>query len=98
MKILTLSLITLLSSLPLVAQAEDSNAAKALHEEKCLNCHIKKHDDEFYTRKDRKMTSFQGLQSMVRMCDANLGTQLFDDEMEEIGKYLNDTYYKFPEK
>jgi mono/diheme cytochrome c family protein len=78
--------------------AEDVSQGKALHDESCLKCHIKDHNEAFYTREGRKMTSYKGLQSMVRMCDANLGTQLFDEDMEEIGKYLNDNYYKFPEK
>ena len=98
MKIFSLTLITLLSLTPLISVAEDIHPGKALHDESCLKCHVKDHNEAFYTRNDRKMTSYKGLQSMIRMCDANLGTSLFDEDMEEIGKYLNETYYKFSEK
>ena len=78
--------------------AEDVHPGKETHDESCLNCHIKNknHNEAFYTRKDRKIDSYQRLQSMVKMCDAKIGTQLFDEDMEEIGKYLNEAYYKFP--
>jgi mono/diheme cytochrome c family protein len=68
----------------------------AVHDENCAACHIIPHDEAFYTREDRKMESYEKLQSMVRMCDANLGTQLFDEDMEQIGDYLNEAFYKFP--
>ena len=78
--------------------AADEHPGKAMHDENCLKCHIADHDAAFYTRDGSKMESYQGLQSMVKMCDANLGTKLFDEDMTDIGNYLNDTYYKFPVK
>ncbi len=97
-KISAFVLAAVVSGLPSILMAEDVSQGKALHDESCLKCHIKDHNEAFYTRDDRRMTSYKGLQSMVRMCDAKLGTQLFDEDMEEIGKYLNKSYYKFPEK
>lgn len=78
--------------------AADEHPGMAVHEENCTNCHIGNHDEAFYTRADRKIDSYQGLQSMVKMCDAQLGTKLFDEDMTDIGNYLNKSYYKFPEK
>ena len=98
MKISALVLAAVVSGLPSILMAEDVSQGKALHDESCLKCHIKDHNEAFYTRDNRKMTSYKGLHSMVRMCDANLGTQLFDEDMEEIGKFLNESYYKFSEK
>ncbi|MGF1643042.1 MAG: hypothetical protein ACFCUJ_05315 [Thiotrichales bacterium] len=69
---------------------------EALHAEKCVECHVATHDASFYQRAERKTTNYAGVQSMVRLCDANLGTQLFDDDMVAIGDYLNDSFYKFP--
>lgn len=66
-----------------------------LHEEHCSNCHKSPHDKAFYTREDRKVQSYEKLQGMVRMCDSSLGTQLFDEDMEQIGDYLNTSFYKF---
>ena len=78
MKISALVLAAVVLALPLILMAEDVSQGKALHDESCLKCHIKDHNEAFYTRDNRKMASYKGLQSMVRMCDANLGTQLFE--------------------
>jgi hypothetical protein len=42
------------------------------------------------------MTDFTMLSAQVRRCDANLGSKLFDEDMNKIADYLNETYYKFP--
>lgn len=73
----------------------DPHPGMEIHEQNCAACHIAPHDEAFYTRPDRKMQSYEKLQGMVRMCDANLGTQLFDEDMEQIGDYLNQAFYKF---
>lgn len=77
------------------APASDPHPGMAIHEQNCAACHISPHDEAFYTRPDRKIQSYDKLQGMVRMCDANLGTQLFDEDMEQIGDYLNQAFYKF---
>ena len=73
----------------------DPHPGMEIHEQNCAACHMAPHDEAFYTRPDRKIQSYDKLQSMVRMCDANLGTQLFDEDMEQIGDYLNQAFYKF---
>ncbi|GAA0402387.1 hypothetical protein GCM10009133_08910 [Cocleimonas flava] len=100
MKFLSLALSSLLlsSAFSVSAFADEEMSGKALHDENCLNCHRGNHDEKFYTRKDRRIKDFKGLGSMVRMCDANLGTSLFDEDMEEITEYLNDSFYKFPKQ
>lgn len=90
---------------PSVTQSTDSQAATkslskhpgaAIHQETCEGCHIIKHDAAFYQRKDRKMDSYERLQSQVRLCNSNLELELFDEDMTLIGEYLNETYYHFP--
>ncbi|MGF1546249.1 MAG: hypothetical protein ACFCUG_02850 [Thiotrichales bacterium] len=76
--------------------APSDHPGAALHEEKCVQCHIATHDASFYQRAERKVDSYARLHSMVRMCDANLGTHLFDEDMVALGDFLNDSYYKFP--
>ena len=98
MKQTTSLIAAVMISLSFASYAAEDHPGKALHDESCSSCHIADHDAAFYTRADRKITSYDGLQSMVRMCDANLGTKLFDEDMTEIGNYLNQAYYKFPEK
>ena len=78
-------------SLPALAEAEESIDAKSFVQEKCSNCH----DSSIYTRKDRRVDSLSRLNSQVRMCDAQLGTSLFDEDITAIVNYLNDSYYHF---
>ncbi len=70
--------------------AEGFNPAQHLAE-KCSSCH----SDDFYTRPDRRAKSLGQLKRIVRRCETNLGTGLFDDEIDTLANYLNDTYYKF---
>lgn len=72
--------------------ANGTHPGKTLLEENCMSCH----DSGVYTRPDRKMTDFAMLSTQVRRCDANLGSKLFDEDMDSITNYLNETYYKFP--
>lgn len=83
------------SALPAVtaATAAPSNLpGKALHDANCISCH----DSSKYTRADHKMQDFAMLAGQVKHCDANLGVKLFDEDIDKIINYLNDTYYKFP--
>lgn len=57
----------------------------------CARCH----DDSVYTRPNRRVRSLDRLESQVRMCDANLGTKLFEDDIAAVVDYLNSHYYKF---
>ncbi len=60
----------------------------------CMQCHS---SDEMFTRKDRKVKTLPALDDQVRKCDAQLSTNLFDDEIEDVVAYLNQAYYKFPD-
>ncbi len=73
----------------------NSEGAK-LHQEKCAGCHMAPHDAAFYQRPNLKMKSYERLQSQVRLCNANLDLELFDEDMTQIGEFLNESYYKFP--
>jgi len=86
---LTLAAVALLGVSTTVA-AEEFNPAQHLAE-KCTSCHT----DDFYTRPDRRAKSLGQLKRIVRRCETNLGTGLFDDEIDTLAVYLNDTYYKF---
>lgn len=73
-----------------VVASEDFDAEHFVRD-KCTQCH----DSSVYTRQDRRVTSLERLHSQVRMCDANLGTGLFDEDIEAVVGYLNENYYKF---
>lgn len=51
--------------------------------------------DALYTRSDRRVTTREGLTKQVRFCELNLGLQWFDEEIEDVAAYLNQTFYKF---
>lgn len=59
--------------------------------EHCSRCH----DEQIYTRDDRRSQNLQQLEAQVRRCDANFGTQLFDEDITALVQYLNQHYYKF---
>lgn len=71
--------------------ADGDHTGKAIHDKSCMNCH----DSGVYTRPDRKMTDYTMLSGQVRRCDANIGSKLFEEDMDKISDYLSDTYYKF---
>ena len=70
--------------------AADFDAA-SYHDAQCMKCH----GTEVYTRDPRRVNSFSELQGQVAMCDANLGTKLFPDDLELLVNHLNTNFYKF---
>ncbi len=85
-----------LAILPTTAPAAllpgDAGRGHTLHERQCTACH----DSRVYTRANRTVKSVEGLMGRVRMCNQQLGTKLERDQLNDLVKYLNDTYYKFP--
>ena len=71
--------------------AADSTKGKSLVEKNCVRCH----GSEVYTRNDRRVTTFPGLQKQVQRCEQMLGLTWFDDDIANVVGYLNQQYYKF---
>ena len=69
----------------------DETAGKAQHDKYCQKCH----DDSVYTRPDRFIKDRTALQKQVARCGLNSGAQWFDEDIEAVTLYLNQTYYKF---
>ncbi len=86
-----LILIIGLAGLPFVGLADETFHAESFHQQKCTGCH----DTSVYTRANRRVNSLPRLESQVRMCDANLGIKLFDDDLHALVNYLDKNYYKF---
>lgn len=94
-----------LRSIPLVAaalfaataQAENTllpgNAAngKTLHAANCTGCH----DTSLYTRKNRQVSSIEGLIGRVNGCNKQLGKNFSRDQINDLVRHLNESYYKF---
>ncbi len=76
----------------LAAQATEGDFhAETFHRQHCTSCH----DSSVYTRENRRVHSRQQLESQVRMCDANLGIKLYDDDIQALTEYLDRHYYHF---
>ena len=76
------------STLPVAAVADNG---ASLHQKHCTSCH----DDSVYTRKDRRVTSLAGLKKQVQRCELSQGLKWFDEDVDDVVSYLNNTYYKF---
>jgi len=73
---------------PLHAEAA---LGQELHQDNCVSCH----GSEVYTREDRMIGSMDSLITQVNRCNVNLGTGWFDDEVEAVARFLNESYYNF---
>lgn len=86
-----LTALSLLATLAATSAGAETFDAATFVEARCTACH----DSSVYTRADRRVDSLARLESQVRMCDANLGTGLFDDDIKAVVTHLNARYYKF---
>jgi cytochrome c553 len=64
---------------------------QTLISQNCVQCH----GSEVYTRPDRKVTSLDGLGRQVRRCETTLQLRWFDEDVQGVTNYLNQSYYRF---
>ncbi len=69
----------------------DAAKGKTLHAAQCSHCH----DSSVYTRANRTVRTVEGLSARVQLCNTQLKKGLSKDELNDIVKYLNDSYYRF---
>lgn len=86
---LILATTLLMTTLPAFA-SPDFDAAHFI-QSKCSSCH----NEQVYTRPDRRMQNRQQLEAQVRRCDANVGTALFNEDIDTVVDYLDRNYYHF---
>jgi cytochrome c553 len=84
-------LFAIVFAIPASGMAADTGHGKSLQQENCMACH----DDGVYTRNDRRVTTMDGLQKQVKRCELTLGLQWFDDDINDVAGYLNESFYKF---
>ena len=65
---------------------------RKLVQENCVSCH----QDEVYTRPDHFVTSMDGLRAQIGRCEQSLGLKWFEDDIDNVARYLNEGFYKFP--
>lgn len=71
--------------------AADAVQGKKVHDAYCTTCHT----DSVYSRKDRHVTSMKELEQKVSVCGHQIDVSLSKEQIGNLTKYLNDTYYKF---
>ncbi len=83
-----------LLSVATLSPALDIANGRTLHDENCLRCHT----TELYTSEKRQIQSIEQLRDRVSQCELNAELAWFDDEVDDVTAYLNQAFYKFPEK
>ena len=73
------------------AMPGNTGEGKKVHEANCLSCH----NDSVYKRKDRIVRSFDALTGQVNNCGHAVDAKLGKAQIDDLVKYLNETYYKF---
>jgi cytochrome c553 len=86
-----LVLLTLLFIPAAMASAADTAHGKALTQQHCTACH----GTDVYTRDNRRVSTLAGLQKQVRRCELSLGLKWFDENVNDVTAYLNESFYKF---
>ena len=70
----------------------DAATGKNLHDKQCVACHT----TSVYTRANRNVKTVEGLIGQVNMCKEQLNIKLGKDQVNDLVKYLDETFYKFP--
>jgi hypothetical protein len=69
----------------------DAAQGKAVHDKQCVACH----DSSVYTRADRRVKSPEGLIGQVNGCVRQIGLKLDRDQVNDLVKHLDESFYKF---
>jgi cytochrome c553 len=69
----------------------DAAKGKKFHESNCTSCH----NDSVYKRTDHKVKNLTGLTEQVRNCEHMTDVKPENSHLNDLVKYLNETYYKF---
>lgn len=89
-----------LYSLP-PAHAADVARGKALHDAHCTGCHSSIMNGDptaLFTRPQRIVRSFDGLQKRVRFCESMASAHWPEADINDVVAYLNQSFYKFSEQ
>jgi mono/diheme cytochrome c family protein len=70
----------------------DTAEGKRLYDANCTGCH----DTGVFTRKTRSVQSLDGLKQQLNSCGHASGKELSPAQKQDIVKYLNDQFYRFP--
>ena len=82
---------------PETPRAEDPgpnepDRGRALYEMRCTGCH----DRSVHARKSRSATDFEAVRAWVARWTETLRTGWSADEIDDVARYLNGAYYRYP--
>jgi cytochrome c553 len=97
----TLPILLAASASSALAAEADASADKGakLHQQHCVSCHgslTGGKPDTIYTRSDRRVTTLAGLRKQVQRCELSLGLSWFDEDVDAVTGYLNESFYRLP--
>ena len=72
--------------------AADAGRGGMLYETRCKACH----EESVHNRDVRKAKSFDALRAQVLRWSAETGGLWTVDEIDDVARYLNERYYRFP--
>ncbi|MGN7611551.1 c-type cytochrome [Magnetococcales bacterium HHB-1] len=84
--------------LPFSSVSADVENGKELHQESCISCHAARFSGDpfkIYTRENRRKKDLPQLKAMVEYCNQQIGTQWFDDDINDVTEYLNQSFYHY---
>ena len=74
-----------------VLQADMKEAQALFDDAKCMECH---NTEDFKNRKD-KVSNFHKLTKSVNACSSSTDTGWFEEENDDVARYLNNKFYHF---
>lgn len=84
-------------AIPAQAEEPDISWGGELFAENCSECHMVPHDEAWFKARAEagKMDSYESLRTMVQGCANNFGLPWFDEEVDAVTAWLDETYYHF---
>jgi mono/diheme cytochrome c family protein len=95
---LRLAVVFLFAALPLTVAKANAEHGMQLHDKNCISCHAARFGNdgtEIYTRPNHRIKNLAALKKQVNFCKDNIGLTWFDDDVDDVVKYLNKTFYQF---
>ena len=80
-----------LLSVSYLFSSDVQNGKDLYYEAKCQKCHT----SQDYTSEKRKVHDFSKLQWRVKRCDFTMDAGWFEEDIEDVVHYLNESFYKF---
>lgn len=87
--LLALSSMACAQQIPLPPRILDGEALYSLH---CQECHT----SQVHWRDNKLATNWEGIKAQVRRWESNLRLNWSDREIDEVARYLNTYFYRYP--